>query len=120
MSSSASADLSLQAQADEAISAFAWGEITEVHRAGPYLVVEYLPNRALNAPDGWEPSPTFSPYVEADGSLLDMHHSYGSLDEALVAAIAYRNESLWDSRNGLNSQAAKYFMRMILPAAGRS
>lgn len=91
---------------------FVWGDISETHRVGPYAIVEYIPNRPANAKDGWKPRVSFHYYV--DGK--DTNHSAGSLDAALVACVAFRQEALHrGSSAALNSRAAVYFMRMVGP-----
>lgn len=87
---------------------FVWGRIVAVHEVGEYQIVEYVRNQHGNESDDEYASdlaqhPTsFHPYIKGD----DTSRSYRSLDEALVGVVAYRHD-------GLNSQAAHYFGRMI-------
>lgn len=91
---------------------FVWGDIIATHRVGPYAIVEFTRNRPGNAKDDWEPHTSFHYYV--DGA--DTNHSCGSLDAALVACVAFRQEGLHrGSSAALNSRAAGYFMRMVGP-----
>lgn len=89
---------------------FRWGEVITVHEVGPYVIVEYLPNRPGNAKDDWEPLPNFSLFV--DGYTTS--HSYSSLDHALVAGVVWRNE---ETNHGVNAAANErlsgYVMRVL-------
>lgn len=73
--------------------AFTWGPISTIYEVGPYTIAKYTNKKGETLYHAW---------VEGK----DTHHSYESLDAALVGAIAYRHE-------GPNSQAAGYFMRMM-------
>lgn len=87
---------------------FTWGKVVAIHEVGEYQIVEYVPNQSSNVSDAdyaerLAKHPTsFHPYIKGD----DTSRSYHSLDEALVGVIAYRHD-------GLNSQAAGYFGKMI-------
>ena len=86
---------------------FSWGQVREVHEIGPYLIVEYHPHKYIAG--AWTRSNgndlgKINFYLYVDG--WDTSHSCESLDEALATAIAYRRE-------GSNSRAAEYFMRML-------
>ena len=72
---------------------FPWGATTNIHAIGEYEIVEYR-DLAGNA--------CFHPYISGE----DTNHSYNSLDAAIVGAIGLKHD-------GLNSQAASYFMKMI-------
>lgn len=96
---------------------FTWGEVLRVHAIGDdYAIVEFTPNLANNvkAADR-DPSPQFSAFVRgARGDGWDTGHSYRSLDQALIACIAWRAEQ---RHNGIgaaaNSQAVHYICRML-------
>lgn len=75
--------------------AFTWGRVLQIHEVGPYAIVEY--------DDEAHPG-SLHFHIYVDGR--DTSHSAPSLDAALAAAIAYRRE-------GANSRAAMYFMRML-------
>jgi len=78
---------------------FKWGQYVATHSIDVYDIVEYYhPNRG----DGYEEDASFHPFV--DGK--DTHHSWPTLDSAIAFVIAYRAE-------GPNSQAARYFCRML-------
>lgn len=108
---------SLQEHLDD----WVWGPITKVHTVGPYAIVEFQHNKPSNAEPGWRPSPSFHPIIHLDRRGVDWYDtgiSYDSLDRALVAAIAWKYEDREDddhqhSSVAANSQAVKYFMRMI-------
>lgn len=57
---------------------FPWGKVTQWHRVGQYAIAEYI-----NSDGGT----SFHAYVGRD----DTHHSFSTLDDALIDAIAYRN-----------------------------
>lgn len=59
---------------------FVWGEIVGVHGVGPYAIVEYA--------DGRSGETMFHPYVGG----ADTNRGYGSLDRALLGAVAFRSE----------------------------
>lgn len=95
---------------------FTWGKVRQIHRIGPYLIVEYKPNKPSNAEPGWRPEVSFHPYQKEGRRWYDMHHSFGSLDTALVACVAWAHEVEnhgWSA--AANSRAVTYFMRMIGP-----
>jgi len=83
---------------------FPWGPIERVHEIGEYQIVEYHPQVFKNCcGTGKHHDYTqFHPYRDgkSDGN------SYCSLDDALIGVIARKYD-------GINSQAAAYFGRMI-------
>lgn len=94
---------------------FVWGEVQAVHHLPgsediAYLVVEYLSNPSFIAREGKVGGAgklCFHPYIiQSDGVFNDTNHSYGSIEEAIVAAIALRFD-------GLNTQAASFFMKVV-------
>jgi hypothetical protein len=73
---------------------FTWGKVIEVHEIGPYAIVEYHPKR----PDMWKNGlfvrkgtissvTNFHVYVNGQDESI----SFGTLDEALIFAIAARH-----------------------------
>lgn len=79
---------------------FPWGVIQTVHRIDQYAFVEYFkyaPGSARNLTG----RTAYSVFVNE----RSISRSAYSLDEALVIAIAYK-------RDGQNSRAAHYFMKM--------
>lgn len=85
---------------------FPWGPIQHIHRIGRYEVVEYLrdaSNMHSDDPDRTKHGTLhFHPFVDG----IDTSRSYRTIEEAVVGAIAY-------AYDGVNSQAATYFSRMI-------
>lgn len=86
---------------------FTWGEIIRFHHVGPYDIVEYHPDKRTETgriltgetdPDQIK----FYCYM----CSLDLGISCESLEEALATCMAYKYD-------GINSQAARFFMRMI-------
>lgn len=97
---------------------FVWGFILATHVVGPYAIVESVRNKPANAKPDWRAEIAFHYYVSKDlsGEFRDTNHSAESLDRALVAAVAYRNEWVHRGRNcAANSRVAGYFMRSIGP-----
>jgi hypothetical protein len=102
------------------LEAWPWGPVLQVHEIGTYAIVEFT---HANPDRGSEVS--FHPFLQLERSGDEWHdtgHSYGSLDKALVAAIAWKYEDRADDprqwrSTAANSQAAMYFMRMIGAAA---
>lgn len=78
------------------IQTFNWGEIVKIHSINDIDVIEYLPDPENRHRKQF--------HVFVDGE--DTSSSYDTLDEAVIAAIAWKYD-------GLNSQAAFYFCRMI-------
>ncbi len=84
---------------------FVWGPIVEVHEVGDYQIVEYNPQifyRCSGTGKYDFDRTLFHPYINYN----DTGHSYKSLDQALIGTIALKHD-------GLNSQAAYYFYKMI-------
>lgn len=73
---------------------FTWGEIKNIWDIGPYTVAAYIERSSLN----------LHYHVWVDGE--NTSHGAISLEGALAEAMAVK----WD---GVNSQAAMFFMRMI-------
>lgn len=105
---------------------YTWGPLTAIHVVGPYVIVESHPCIAegCTVTNRVDPAKfSFHPYIEIshlspavhgwakrqDGSLnaatkyTDTNQSFGTLDEALAGAIAYRQE-------GCNHRADQYFI----------
>lgn len=85
--------------------AFMWGPIVEVHQVGPYTILEYLDDRsnAMRSTE-WVKHGRTLYHVFVDGK--NSYVAALSLDAALAGAIAYR-------RDGEDSRAGDYFMRMV-------
>lgn len=83
---------------------YTWGKLVKIHEIGEYKVVEYFSYKYENnhRTDGYEETASFHPYINDQ----DTNNSYESLDAALVGVIAYKQD-------GPNSQAARFFMKMI-------
>lgn len=71
--------------------------IMKVHEIGDISIVE-----SVDFNDGQVQETSFHAYAKGEDSMC----AYDSLDAALVAALAFKYE-------GHNSQAAKYFFRMV-------
>lgn len=96
---------------------FPWGRILDVHVIGRYAMIEYQSARPGNAQRGWKSERMFSGYLHQPESKradsrgwMDIGQSFHSMDAALVGLVAYAAE-------GGNSQAARFFMKMIAPDA---
>lgn len=85
---------------------FPWGPIQQVHQIGRYQVVEFLSDVVgfTGADLSEHGKPHFHPYV--DGK--DTSRSFGTLEEAVVHAIAVAHDPA-----GANTRAATYFARMV-------
>ena len=79
---------------------FTWGRVVAIHDIGEYRIIEFLNRKVDGCTVTKELTDEHLFFVE--GSSQSCH----SLDGALAAAIACKHE-------GLNSQAARYFMKMI-------
>jgi hypothetical protein len=77
---------------------FVWGEVLKIHRIGEYEIVEFI--GVFNGKR--EEGVSFHVYIAGK----DTSHSFGSLDSALVGAIAYKHE-------GPNHRADQYFCKMV-------
>lgn len=84
----------------EPASEFPWGAVTWDHVFGPYVIREYVQKEIHNSSNNGR---TLF-YAYHDGK--SMHESWHSLEQAIIGAIAKVHD-------GLNSQAAHYFFRMI-------
>ena len=86
-------------------SNFTWGEAIKKHSIGEYDIIEYYPHEFKNGYTTGKIDYTqlhYSCYINQSA----IGYSGLSLDEALVICIAYK-------RDGVNSQAAHFFMKMI-------
>ncbi len=84
---------------------FVWGPIVDIHEIGDYQIIEYNPqifNKCTGTGKYDYNRTQFHPYINYN----DTSHSYKTLDEALIGTIALKHD-------GLNSQAAYYFYKMI-------
>ena len=85
---------------------FTWGDLVKIHRIGEYTVVEHHPWKVdgVRVLTGQPNNATseFSCYIENKS----LSRSTNSLDSALAICIAYKHD-------GANSQAARYFIKMI-------
>jgi hypothetical protein len=76
---------------------FTWGQLLEIHTLGRYQFVEYYGHEYKDGhpTGGLNKTTTFSLYVDGKSTS----HSYNSLEEAMVGAIAFgsleRNEARW-------------------------
>lgn len=87
------------------INKYVWGPVITVHTIGIYDIVEHHPSiiedgRGTGKYD--HKKSQFHPYIDGN----DTCHGYDTLEEAIVGAIAQKFD-------GLNSQAAYYFSKMI-------
>ena len=89
---------------------YVWGEVQNVHKIGDYAVIEYIVNRGEDAGETrFHPALWTDQYKQHHGNLFywqDTNTSYMTLEEAVIGVIAYKYD-------GLNSQAARYFYKMI-------
>lgn len=96
---------------------FTWGRVVKTHVVGDdYAIVEHEPRRvATGEVEGFPLPPLFSVFVRgARGHAWDTGHGYQSLDEALIAAIAWKHEQSRDGLNAAaNSRAVKYICKML-------
>lgn len=85
-------------------SRFTGGPIQDIHEIGPYAIVEYRDDRRRLpvADQAGHGRTLFHVYVNG----ADSHRGYFSLDEALLGAIALRNE-------GANTRADLYAARLL-------
>lgn len=101
---------------------FTWGEVVEVHRVGPYAIVEYVREPAANRLDDDLPAIRFSVFiddVQTPGSSRgssDIGQGTSTLDQAIVLAVAYRRDELAKPGKSFaaneSPRAMRYFMRM--------
>lgn len=84
---------------------FTWGEIARLYKVGEYTIAEYHPWKSedcrcmTGSPAGY-----FEYHVWIGGK--DTARSYGTLEAAMVGAIAYKYD-------GANSQADSLFCRAL-------
>lgn len=76
------------------VDLFVWGKVIKVHTIGDLTIVEYE--------NSFDNQVLFHAYY----GDLDTHESFGTLDIAIVGALGYKYD-------GRNSQACRYFVRMI-------
>lgn len=96
---------------------FTWGRVVAIHRVGGYVIVESL--RYKEGP--YDPFALKDRPVDDDNSGFhifvdgyDCGRSYGSLDKALLACIAWRHDFKRGGFNrAANSRAATYMARMV-------
>lgn len=81
---------------------FLWGKIIQIHILGKYELIECHPWISRSKYD--KEKVNFHGYI--DGKDVSMY--WNSLEEAIVGLIAY-------NRDGSNSQAAHFFMKMTEP-----
>jgi hypothetical protein len=86
------------------VNDFHWGRVISVHSIGRYEIVEYaqLAVEGVTVTQRETGMSEFHSYVDG----LDTHHSFATLEEAIVGAIAYVHE-------GANHRANIYFFRML-------
>ncbi len=89
---------------------YTWGEILNVHRLGNYAVLEYKATHGSDTgeiyfhPILW--TDQYKQYHNDNFYWDDTNTSYPTLEEAIIGVIGRKFD-------GLNSQAAGYFSRMI-------
>ena len=79
---------------------FPWGEIIKVYNIGEYVIFEYINGYDLER-EG-KTVIAFHAYM----NYRNLSYSYNSLDSCLIGTIARKYD-------GANSQAAKFFERMV-------
>jgi len=80
---------------------YIWGRVTNVWKIGDYGILEYIDDEGKEIE-----SIRYHPFIVEKNGWKDTNNSYLTMEEALVGVIAYRFD-------GLNSQAAGYFAKMI-------
>jgi hypothetical protein len=89
----------------EQVNKYPWGLVITVHSIGEYDIIESYPNEYKNGRGTGEIDynhKQYHPYINGK----DTNHSYYTLEGALIGAIAQKFD-------GLNSQAAMYFCKMV-------
>ena len=87
---------------------FTWGDIITIHEIGEYAIIEHHPWKTkgfemlVREASPASPEREFSCYINGES----IRRGTDSLDSALATCIAYK-------RDGINSSAAHYFMKMI-------
>ena len=84
------------------INDFGWGQILKVHEIGEYQIVEFDKFELNSVPRKTTGEIRFQPFINE----RDTSHTFDTLDEAIIFAIARNNE-------GLNGKAHDYFWKMI-------
>jgi len=79
---------------------FPWGEVTKVHNIGEYVIFEYISGYDLR--NEGKTVIAFHAYMD----YQNISCSYETLDSCLIGTLAYKYD-------GANSQAAKFFRRMV-------
>lgn len=96
---------------------FTWGKVIRVHVVGEdYAIVEYVPRRPSNVSvEDYDSSPQFGVFVRGARRYgWDTGRSWRSLDEALIAAIAWRVELAVRGVNvAANSRVVGHIVRML-------
>ena len=67
---------------------YTWGKLVRIYEIENYLIVSYYSNKYINGThidNEFESELSFHPYVNG----RDTHHSFSSLDMALIHAICY-------------------------------
>ncbi len=90
-----------QKQVDE----YHWGEVIAVHSIGEYDIIEFYPKEYISGRGTGKIDYNHKQY-HAYINGKDTNHSYYTLEGAIVGAIAQKFD-------GLNSQAAMYFCKMV-------
>lgn len=89
----------------ETVEKYHWGEVIEVHSIGEYDIIEYYPKEYKNSCSTGNIDYSHKQYHSYINGK-DTCHSYYTLEGAIIGVIAYKFD-------GLNSQAAGYFCKMI-------
>lgn len=84
------------------INNFHWGKVLKVHEIGEYQIIEYDRFDLNSMPLKVTGNIRFQTFI----NHIDTCHSFKTLDEAIVFAIAKKNE-------GLNGNAHEYFWKMV-------
>lgn len=79
-----------------------WGKILKIHEIGEYQIVEFDSFELNSIPLETTGDIRFHPFI----NHTDTCHTFKTLDEAIIFAIAKKNE-------GLNGNAHEYFWKMV-------
>lgn len=85
---------------------YVWGNVVNVHKIGDYAVIEYVVRNGDNTGEIRFHPALWTDKYKGHFHWQDTNRSYGTLEGAIVGVIAYKFD-------GLNSQAAGYFAKMI-------